>query len=93
MEKLKNIGPSSAVWLEEIGITSKAALAEIGPVMIYKMIQHRHPGVNVLLLYALQGAVMDVHWNALSADMKASLRREASGELSVEPASVDEQED
>jgi DNA transformation protein len=87
MEKLKNIGPSSEVWLEEVGITSKAALADIGPVMVYKMIQHRHPGVNRLLLYALQGAVMDVHWNALSPEMKAGLRREAEGTLSVEPTS------
>ena len=90
MEKLKNIGPTSAAWLAEIGITSRAALADIGPVMVYKMIQHRHPGVNVLLLYALQGAVMDVHWNALTPEMKAQLRREAEGRLSVEPASVDE---
>ena len=88
MEKLKNIGPTSAAWLAEIGITSRAALADIGPVMVYKMIQHRHPGVNILLLYALQGAVMDVHWNALSPEMKAHLRHEADGTLTVGPAST-----
>ena len=87
MGKLKNIGPTLAAWLEEIGITSRKALADVGPVMAYKMIQHRHPGVNVLLLYSLQGAVMNVHWNALSPNQKAQLRRDADSTLSVEPAS------
>ena len=85
VETLKNIGPTSAEWLREVGVTTRAKLEDLGPVMVYKMIKHRRPGVNMLLLYALQGAVMDLHWNALPPDVKARLRRDAEEPFSVSP--------
>lgn len=84
VEHLKNIGPTTAQWLHDAGIHTKADLEEIGAVMAYKVLQHHQPQkVNVLLLYALQGALMEVHWNGLPPDLKARLKREAQGRLKV----------
>lgn len=84
VERLKNIGPASAEWLHEAGIHTKADLEEVGAVMAYKVLQHQHPQrVNMLLLYALQGALLDVHWNALPPEMKDQLKQDAREPLTV----------
>lgn len=84
VENLKNIGETTAQWLHAAGIHTKADLEEIGAVMAYKVLQHQRPQkVNSLLLYALQGALMDVHWNALPPTLKDQLKRDAKGPLTV----------
>ncbi len=84
VEDLKNIGATSAQWLHDAGIHTRADLEEVGAVMAYKMIQHQRPQkVNVLLLYALQGALMDMHWNALPPSLKEQLKRDAKEPLTV----------
>ena len=84
VEDLKNIGATTARWLHDVGIHTKADLEEMGAVIAYKVIQHQCPQkVNVLLLYALQGALMDIHWNALPPDLKAQLKRDAREPLTV----------
>ena len=83
VEQLKNIGETSGRWLHEAGIHTRADLEEIGAVMAYKVIQHQRPGVNIMLLYALQAALMDIHWNALPPDLKEQLRQDAKAPLTV----------
>ncbi|MFQ5570397.1 MAG: TfoX/Sxy family protein [Rhodothermales bacterium] len=86
MGKLKNIGPTMTEWLHEIGIHTKADLEDLGAAMAYKMLKHRRPkDVNILALYALQGAIMDVHWNALPPEVKDRLKRDAQEPLHVSP--------
>lgn len=80
---LKNIGPASAAWLCEAGITSRAELERVGPVMAYLIVRHHRPGVNVLLLFALHGALTATHWAAIDAETKARLRAEAAEGLRV----------
>ena len=80
---LKNLGPKSVAWLRAVGIDTHAALEEAGAVLAYKIVKHHFPEASVLLLYALQGALSDTHWNALSAAEKATLRQEAEGELEI----------
>ena len=84
VEDLKNIGETTAQWLHDVGIHTRADLEEMGAVIAYKVIQHQRPQkVNVLLLYALKAALMDVHWNALSPTIKAQLKRNAKEPLRV----------
>ena len=84
VEHLKNIGPTTAQWLHEAGLHTKADLEEIGAVMAYKVLQHQRPRqVNIMLLYALQGALMDLSWSALPPDLKAQLKRDARERLTV----------
>lgn len=82
--QLKNIGETTARWLHDAGIHTRADLDAIGAAMAYKVLQHQHPQkVNIMLLYALQGALLDVHWNGLPPDVKAQLKRDAQEPLTV----------
>ena len=84
IENLKNIGVTTAQWLHDAGIHTKADLEEIGAVMAYKVLQHQRPQkVNIMLLYALQGALLDVHWNALPPALKEQLKLDAQERLTV----------
>ena len=84
VEDLKNIGATTAQWLHDAGIHTSADLEETGAVIAYKIIQHQRPQkVNVMLLYALQGALMDVPWNALPPSLKEQLKRDAKEPLRV----------
>ncbi|MEP0547380.1 MAG: TfoX/Sxy family protein [Rhodothermales bacterium] len=80
---LKNLGPTSVGWLCACGITSAAELRRVGAVMAYRIVRHRFPATNALLLFALHGALTDTHWNALHPATKARLRAEAAGDLVV----------
>lgn len=71
--KLKNLGIASVNILHSIGIRSYEDLHRIGPVEAFISIRRRGINVSRVLLYALQGALLDVHWNELDADLKASL--------------------
>ncbi len=51
--------------------------------MAYRIVRHRYPGTNALLLFALHGALTDTHWNGLGPATKSRLQAEAEGELRV----------
>jgi DNA transformation protein and related proteins len=75
---MKNIGKVTAGWLNEVGIHSLEDLQEIGSVEAYRRVKAQRPReTTIVLLYALEGALLDCHWNALPADVKASLREQA----------------
>lgn len=81
---LKNIGPEKARWLKEIGVYTRADLEEMGAVLAYKILKHRYAQrVNIMALYALQGALLDMHWNHLPTDLKEALSQEVAGSLDV----------
>ena len=71
--ELKNLGMASVNILQAIGINTYEDLAEMGPVMAYCKIKDRGIHVSKVMLYALQGALMDVHWNDLPSDLKTQL--------------------
>jgi DNA transformation protein len=74
---LKNLGNTSVNWLHAVGIHSRAELEEVGPVHAYNRIRERGIKVSKVLLYALQGALLDVHWNQLDPALKRDLVAEA----------------
>lgn len=74
---MKNLGNTSINWLHAIGINSYQDLREMGAVNAYIKIKRRGIRVSKVLLYALQGALMDIHWNDLPPDMKQQLLTEA----------------
>ena len=81
--RLKNIGAVVEAWLNEAGFSTETELREVGAVLAYKIVKHQRPAANLNLLYALDGALRDVHWNELTSERKAWLRCEASAPLSV----------
>ena len=78
--KLKNLGAASVNILHAVGVNSYDDLQQIGPVEVYLRIKNRDIHVSKVMLYALQGALMNVHWNNLEPDLKYQLLREA-GEM------------
>lgn len=77
IHKLPNIGPKSAQWLEAVGIKTEEDLEELGAVEAYRRVKARYPGrVSLNLLWALQGALLDLPWNELPPEMKEKLKRQ-----------------
>lgn len=80
LTSLRNIGPKSAAWLESVGIKSTDELFNIGVEQAYRRVRSAYPDqVSLNMLYALQGALLDIPWNELPEDLKSQLR-EAVGE-------------
>lgn len=75
--QLKNLGVASVNILRAIGINTHADLERLGAVETYRRIRARNINVSKVMLYALEGALMDIHWNDIPPDLKARLVREA----------------
>ncbi|MES2825253.1 MAG: TfoX/Sxy family protein [Pseudomonadota bacterium] len=75
--QLKNLGMASVNILHAVGINTYADLRNIGAVEAYRRIIARDINVSKVMLYALQGALLNIHWNDLSPDMKLQLVNEA----------------
>lgn len=77
MENLRNIGPTSADWLREIGIKTIADLEDIGPVRAYQMVLRREPNCDLNLLWAMVAGLEGRDWRELGEDEKERLRNES----------------
>jgi DNA transformation protein len=71
--QLKNLGIATVNILNAIGIHSRDELNTMGPAEAYVRIKQRGIHVSKVMLYALQGALDDTHWNDLPADTKQNL--------------------
>lgn len=79
---LKNLGMASVNILHAVGIHNYNELSNVGAVEAYCRIKSRGIHVSKVMLYALQGALMDVHWNDLTPELKAQLVEEAEQQSS-----------
>ncbi len=78
LSKLRNLGPKSIEWLNDVGIVTVDDLEALGAVEAYRRVKHRYPRqASLNLLYGLQAALLNIHWNELSPEMKADLRAQA----------------
>lgn len=76
--ELKNLGAASVNILHAIGINSHDELKQVGAVEAYAKIKARGIHVSKVMLYALEGALSNVHWNDLEPELKESLLEEAN---------------
>lgn len=75
---LKNIGPASVRLLREVDIRDADALRALGSLAAYRRLKHAFPReVTMMMLYALEGALRDCHWNRLPPGVKDRLIRAA----------------
>ena len=79
LQRMKNLGKTSAQWLHAAGIHNSADLRRLGAVQAYRAVRTRGFNVSKTLLYAIEGALEDQHWNALSIERKKALRLEIDG--------------
>ena len=78
LQKLKNIGPTVAARLNEIGVFSKADLKAMGPAVAYQRIQALYPNAHLPVcyyLYSLQGALQNKDWREFSERQKLNMQR------------------
>ena len=74
---LRNIGSQSARWLEDVGIHTPEQLFDVGVVDAYLRVKSTYPErVSLNMLYALQGALMDLPWYQIPTEIKEMLMRQ-----------------
>ncbi len=79
--ELKNLGMASVNILQAIGIQTYEDLAEMGSVGAYCRVKSRGIHVSKVMLYALEGALTDIHWNDLPGDLKNKLVEQVEANL------------
>ncbi|TDQ81033.1 TfoX-like protein [Dongia mobilis] len=77
---LKNIGPATIRQLQEVGIADADALRSLGAVATYRRLKHAFPDqVTLTMAYALEGALLDCHWNRLPPERREYIRSTLRG--------------
>lgn len=72
-EKLRNIGPKSAAWLRQVGLRDREELMEIGPVEAFMRVKRAGFKPSLNLLYAIEGALLDCHWQEVPEQRRSEL--------------------
>ena len=73
---MRNIGPMSAQWLNNVGIFTAADLAHLGSVLAFRIVKESGYPASLNLLYALEATLRDIDWRELDKSEKERLRRE-----------------
>jgi DNA transformation protein len=75
--ELRNIDPAITQWLHEVGIDSADELREIGAARAYRTMRAWRPwSAELIVLWALEGAINDVDWIDVTPERRLELRRE-----------------
>ncbi|QSX39736.1 TfoX/Sxy family protein [Shewanella cyperi] len=69
----RNLGPKSAALLAEVGVCNLAQLRELGAINVMLRLQRLGHKPNLNLLYALEGAITDCHWQQVARSRKGEL--------------------
>lgn len=72
-DKLRNIGPKSAAWLRQVGVRSLEDLQEAGAIETYMRVKRAGFRPSLNLLYALEGALLDCHWQDIPEERRNEL--------------------
>lgn len=70
---LKGLGPRSAEALRGIGIESIGELRARDPFEVYAELKDKVPGTSLNFLYALIGAIEDVHWQEIKRTRRTQI--------------------
>lgn len=83
--KLRNIGPKSAAWLRQVGLRSQQDLAAIGAVEAYMKVRRAGFKPSLNLLYSLEGALQDCHWQDVPEARRSELVQAAEAAIALLP--------
>ncbi|WP_045728482.1 TfoX/Sxy family protein [Xanthomonas sp. GPE 39] len=84
--KLRNIGPKSTAWLRQVGVHTPQDLAAIGAIGVFLKVKRAGFKPSLNLLYSLEGALRDCHWQELPAARRTQLLSELETATSALPA-------
>jgi len=82
---MRNIGPKSAAWLRQVGLRTPEDLAEAGPVDAFMRVKRAGFKPSLNLLYALEGALRDCHWQEVPETRRAQLVEAAEAAIAELP--------
>lgn len=85
-EKLRNIGPKSAAWLRQVGLRTREEIAGVGVVGAYMRVRRAGFKPSLNLLYALEGALLDCHWQDVPEARRLQLISDAEAEIALLPS-------
>ncbi len=85
-EKLRNIGPKSAAWLRQVGLRTREDLVGVGAVDAFMRVKRAGFKPSLNLLYALEGALLDCHWQEVPDARRVELVAQAEGKIALLPA-------
>ncbi|NLB59388.1 MAG: TfoX/Sxy family protein [Gammaproteobacteria bacterium] len=91
-EKMRNIGPKSAAWLRQVGLHTRADLEAAGPVDAYMRVRRAGFRPSLNLLYALEGALNDCHWQEVPDERRKALVEAAEAAIAELPLPRGQQE-
>jgi hypothetical protein len=83
--KLRNIGPKSAAWLRQVGLRTEEDLRAIGALEAFMRVKRAGFKPSLNLLYALEGALMDCHWQDVPAERRSELLIAADAAIALLP--------
>ena len=74
---MKNLGPKSAEQIIAVGVDGPDEIRALGAAEVFHRVKSRFPDSTSLnLLWALQGALMEVHWHDIPDEIKHQLLTE-----------------
>lgn len=73
LSDMPGLGPVTASWLHQIGISCGADLRAADPFEVYARLKAQIPGVNILALYAIIGAIEARHWQDIRRERRAGI--------------------
>jgi len=83
--KLRNIGPKGMAWLRQTGVRSLDDLREVGALSAYVRVRRAGFKPSLNLLYALEGAILDCHWQQIPDERRAELVSQAEAAVALLP--------
>lgn len=83
--KLRNIGPKSAAWLRQVGLKTPEDLAAAGPLDAFMRVKRAGFKPSLNLLYALEGALQDCHWQEVPESRRQELVQQAEAAIALLP--------
>lgn len=84
--KMRNIGPKSAAWLRQVGLRTREDLAEAGPLDAFMRVKRAGFKPSLNLLYSLEGALCDCHWQDVPEARRQELVAAAEAAIALLPA-------
>lgn len=83
--KLRNVGPKSAAWLRQVGLRTRADLEAAGTVDAFMRVKRAGFKPSMNLLYALEGALCDCHWQEVPQARREELVAAAEAAIALLP--------
>jgi hypothetical protein len=84
--KMRNIGPKSAAWLRQVGLRTPEDLIAAGPLDAFMRIKRAGFKPSLNLLYSLEGALCDCHWQDVPDARRVELVAAAEAAIAGLPA-------